>query len=78
VVHDVVGGEPVECLFFPLANRTDPEPYERAAGLNLVVNNALGLMILLRRPYGVWPKPVARPDLKLNEKGEKSYEETVV
>lgn len=48
------------------------------ATLNLVVNNALGLLNLIRRSYGVWPKPVARPDLKLNEKGEKSYEETVV
>lgn len=48
------------------------------AGLNLVVNSTLGLMILLRRPYGVWPRPVARPDLKLNEKGEPPNEETVV
>jgi hypothetical protein len=48
------------------------------AGLNLVVNSALGLMILLRRPYGVWLRPVAKPDLKLNEKGELPNEETVV
>ncbi|AFM26058.1 hypothetical protein [Desulfomonile tiedjei] len=45
---------------------------------NFVVNHALGLMILLRRPYGVWPRPVARHDLKLNEKGELPNEETVV
>jgi len=49
--------------------------------LNLAVNAAVGLMILLRCPHVMWPLPIKRPeclrekpDLKAEEKGDKSNE----
>ena len=54
------------------------------AALNLVVNTALGLMILLHYPYFMWPIPIRRPDylrekpdLKTKEKGETEHEQSV-
>ncbi len=41
--------------------------------LNLAVNTAVGLMILLRCPHVMWPIPIRRPDClrdKLDLKGE--------
>jgi hypothetical protein len=53
--------------------------------LNLIVSPTLSLMILLRWPCGVWPMPMAWPDhwrekphTTTKEKGEQTYEETVV
>lgn len=47
------------------------------AALNLAVNAALGLVVLLHGPYRVWPVPAKRPerghqepDLKTKTKGE--------
>ncbi|MBI5250732.1 MAG: hypothetical protein HY912_14675 [Desulfomonile tiedjei] len=55
------------------------------AGLNLLVNNALGLMILLHRPSDVRAISKAwhdhrqkKPDVKTEEKGKQPDEETVV
>ena len=52
--------------------------------LNLAVSTAIGVMILVRRPYPIWPESprdtyssriVANP--KTNEKGEEFHEETL-
>ena len=52
--------------------------------LNLAVNTAVGLMILLRCPRVVWPRSIRRPDclrdkpdLKAEEKGDKSNEQNL-
>ena len=52
--------------------------------LNLAVNTAVGLMILLRCPHVMWPIPIRRPDclrdkpdLKAEEKGDKSNEQNL-
>ena len=52
--------------------------------LNLAVNTALGMMILLRCPHVMWPIPIRRPDcmrdkpdLKAEEKGDKSNEQNL-
>ena len=52
--------------------------------LNLAVNAAVGLMILLRCPHVMWPLPIKRPeclrekpDLKAEEKGDKSNEQNL-
>ena len=52
--------------------------------LNLAVNTAVGLMILLRCPHFMWPIPIRRPhcmrdkpDLKAEEKGDKSNEQNL-
>jgi hypothetical protein len=52
--------------------------------LNLAVNTAVGLMILLRCPHVMWPIPIKRPDcmrdkpdLKAEEKGDKSNEQNL-
>ncbi len=54
------------------------------AALNLALNAALGLVILLRYPWPVWPIPIRYPDhlrekhnLKSTEKGETSNEQSV-
>ena len=52
--------------------------------LNLAVNTAVGLMILLHCPHVMWPIPIRRPDclrdkpdLKTKEKGDKSNEQNL-
>jgi hypothetical protein len=52
--------------------------------LNLAVNTAIGLMILLRCPHVMWPTPTRwpdclrdKPDLKAEEKGDKSNEQNL-
>jgi hypothetical protein len=52
--------------------------------LNLAVNTAVGLMILLRCPHVMWPIPIKRPDclrdkpdLKAEEKGGTENEQSV-
>ena len=52
--------------------------------MNLVVNTAVGLLILLRCPHVMWPIAIRRPDclrtkpvLKEKEKGDKSNEQSV-
>jgi hypothetical protein len=52
--------------------------------LNLAVNTAVGLMILLRCPHFMWPMPIRwpdcmrdKPDLKTKEKGDKSNEQNL-
>jgi hypothetical protein len=52
--------------------------------LNLAVNTAVGLTILLHCPYLFWPLPIRRPDflrnkpdLKAEEKGDKEHEQSV-
>ena len=52
--------------------------------LNLAMNTALGMMILLRCPHVMWPIPIRRPDclrdkpdLKAEEKGDKSNEQNL-
>jgi hypothetical protein len=54
------------------------------AALNLALNAALGLVILLRYPWPVWPIPIRypdhlreKPDLKTTEKGETSNEQSL-
>jgi hypothetical protein len=54
------------------------------AAVNLVVNTALGLMILLHCPHFIWPITIKRPeclrekpDLKTKEKGETEHEQSV-
>jgi hypothetical protein len=54
------------------------------AALNLAVNAALGLVVLLHYPYSVRPIPARRfdrgyekPDLKTTEKGETSNEQSL-
>ena len=54
------------------------------AALNLVVNAAVGLMILLHCPYFVWPRTIKRPeclrqkpDLNATEEGDTSNEQSV-
>jgi hypothetical protein len=54
------------------------------AALNLAVNAAVGLLILLHCPYFVWPTTIKRPeclrdkpDLKTKEKGDKSNEQNL-
>jgi hypothetical protein len=50
--------------------------------LNLAVNTAVGLLILVHCPHVMWPIPIRRPDclrdkpdLKAEEKGDKSNEQ---
>ncbi len=52
--------------------------------LNLAVNTAIGLMILINCPYFIRPLPIRwpdrlrdKPDLKATEKGEKNHEQSV-
>jgi hypothetical protein len=52
--------------------------------LNLAVNTAVGLLILLCCPHVMWPIPIRRPDclrtkpdLKAEEKGDKSNEQNL-
>jgi hypothetical protein len=52
--------------------------------LNLAVNTAVGLMLLLRCPHVMWPIPIRRPDcmrdkpdLKAEEKGDKSNKQNL-
>ena len=54
------------------------------AALNLAVNAAAGLMILLHCPHFVWPITIKRPecmrekpDLKTEEKGGTEHEQSV-
>jgi hypothetical protein len=54
------------------------------AALNLAVNAAAGLIILLHCPYFKWPITIKRPecfrekpDLKTQEKGETEHEQSV-
>lgn len=54
------------------------------AAVNLAVNAALGLTILLGCPHAVWPIPVMRPDRwyekrhpKTTEKGETPNEQSM-
>jgi len=54
------------------------------AVMNLAVNAALGVMILLHCPHVTWPFPIKRPDwlqrkldLKSEEKGETKHEQSV-
>ncbi len=54
------------------------------AALNLAVNAAAGLMILLHCPHFVWPITIKRPecfrekpDLNATEKGETSNEQSL-
>jgi hypothetical protein len=54
------------------------------AALNLAVNAAVGLMILLRCPHVMWPITIRRPDRwyeesdrKSTEKGETSNEQSL-
>jgi hypothetical protein len=49
--------------------------------LNLAVNTAVGLMVVLLCPHIMWPMPIKRPDflrdkqdLKAEQKGDKSNE----
>jgi hypothetical protein len=51
---------------------------------NLAVNTAVGLLILLRCPHVMWPLPIRwpdcvldKPDLKGEEKGDKSNEQNL-
>jgi hypothetical protein len=52
--------------------------------LNLAVNTAVGLLILVNCPHVMWPMPIKRPDclrdktdLKAQEKGDKSNEQNL-
>jgi hypothetical protein len=52
--------------------------------MNLAVNTAVGLMILLRCPHGMGPIPIRlpdclrdKPDLETTEKGETSNEQNL-
>jgi hypothetical protein len=52
--------------------------------LNLAVNATVGLMLLLDCPHVMWPLPIKRPDclhekpdLKAEEKGDKSNEQNL-
>jgi len=54
------------------------------AAINLAVNTALGMMILLHCPHVTWPFPIRRPDwlqkkpdLKSQEEGETRHEQSV-
>jgi hypothetical protein len=54
------------------------------AALNLALNAALSLVILLRYPWPVWPVPIRypdhlrkKPDLRTTEKGETEHEQSV-
>jgi len=54
------------------------------SAINLAVNAALGMMILLHCPHVTWPFSIKRPDwlqkkldLKSEEKGETKHEQSV-
>ncbi len=79
----------VECIRRSTPGRGDPMILYNSvlllAALNLAVNAVVGLLVLLRYPWPVWPIPIKHPDhlrhrleLRATEKGETAHEKTVV